>query len=68
MVEFKVVPLPSLRKQYLACLHYPQELHCEWLVAAGPIVLKQTVRKDKMLHRKEEIFGKLLQEFGIKRI
>lgn len=88
MVEFKTVPLASLRKlrkQYLASLHYSQELHCEWLVAKGTSYSIETNGEeggyficsddgqlvefyllDKLLHRKEEIFGKLLQEFGIK--
>ena len=38
MIEFKAVPLASLlnlRNQYLDSLRYPQELHCEWLVAKG---------------------------------
>ena len=38
MIEFKAVSLASLlnlRNQYLASLRYPQELHCEWLVAKG---------------------------------
>ena len=38
MIEFKAVTLASLlnlRNQYLDCLRYPQELHCEWLVAKG---------------------------------
>lgn len=38
MTEFKNVPLASLRdlrERYLASLRYPQELHCEWLVAKG---------------------------------
>ena len=38
MIEFKAVSLASLlnlRNQYLDSLHYPQELHCEWLVAKG---------------------------------
>ena len=38
MIEFKAVSLASLlnlRNQYLDSLRYPQELHCEWLVAKG---------------------------------
>ena len=38
MIEFRAVPLASLlnlRNQYLDSLRYPQELHCEWLVAKG---------------------------------
>lgn len=38
MIEFKTVPKASLqdfRKQYLTSLRYPQELHCEWIVAKG---------------------------------
>ena len=45
MIEFKNVPLASLRdlrEQYLASLRYPQELHCEWLVAKGTCVSIET--------------------------
>lgn len=38
MIAFKSLPLASLselRKLYLTSLRYPQELHCEWLVAKG---------------------------------
>ena len=57
MIEFRAVPLASLlnlRNQYLDSLRYPQELHCEWLVAKGTCFCK------------EEIFGRVLKEFQIK--
>lgn len=88
MIEFKAVSLASLlnlRNQYLDSLHYPQELHCEWLVAKGGCfcieedgrVVGYFIRSeegdliefylpDKLFSRKEEIFGRVLEEFQIK--
>lgn len=88
MTEFKNVPLASLRdlrERYLASLRYPQELHCEWLVAKGACFVIETDGErvgyficseegqlvefyllDKMFARKEEIFGRMLEEFQIK--
>ena len=88
MTEFKNVPLASLRdlrERYLASLRYPQELHCEWLVAKGACFVIEADRErvgyficseegqlvefyllDKMFARKEEIFGRMLEEFQIK--
>lgn len=88
MIEYNIVPLASLRhlrSLYLDSLPYPQELHCEWLVAKGTcrsihidgeevgyfICLKEENQLvefyllDKMLSRKEEIFGNILEEFDI---
>ena len=88
MIEFKAVSLASLlnlRNQYLDSLRYPQELHCEWLVAKGAcFCIEQDGKRigyfiqseegdlvefyllDKLLFRKEEIFGRVLKEFQIK--
>ena len=88
MIEFKAVSLASLlnlRNQYLDSLRYPQELHCEWLVAKGGCfcieqdgrVVGYFIRSeegdliefylpDKLFSRKEEIFGRVLEEFQIK--
>lgn len=88
MIEFKAAPtasLKELRESYFDSLRYPQELHCEWLVAKGTSYcieadgenigyficsddnqLVEFYLLDKELSGKEEIFGRLLEEFQIK--